>query len=56
MLKALVNAYKRHLVYRATYNELNSLTNKELYDLGIDRSQIELAAREATYGKEYSNA
>ena len=56
MLKALVDAYKRYLAYRATYNELNSLTSRELYDLGIDRSQIALAAREATYGKGYSNA
>ena len=52
MLKALINAYKRNMVYRATFNDLSSLSNKELYDLGIDRSSIKSAAYEATYGKE----
>lgn len=52
MIKALIIAYKRHAVYMATYKELNSLSDKELHDLGIDRSQIETVAREATYGKE----
>lgn len=36
----------------ATYKELSKLTNKELYDLGIDRSEIERVSREATYGEE----
>lgn len=52
MIRKLINAYKRHAVYRATYNELAKLSDRELYDLGIDRSQIEDAAREATYGEE----
>jgi uncharacterized protein YjiS (DUF1127 family) len=52
MLKAMILAYKRHTVYRATYRELAALSNKELYDLGIDRSMIEEVAMEATYGKE----
>lgn len=52
MLNALIVAYKRHAIYRATYNELSKLTNKELYDLGIDRSEIERVARDATYGEE----
>lgn len=52
MLKALINAYKRHLVYRATFNELSKLSDRELYDLGIDRSQIDEVAREATFGHE----
>lgn len=52
MIRKLINAYKRYAVYRATYNELAKLSDRELYDLGIDRSQIEEAAREATYGQE----
>jgi len=52
MFKALFDAYKRNAVYRATYSELDSLSNKELYDLGMTRSSIRDAAYEATYGKE----
>jgi uncharacterized protein YjiS (DUF1127 family) len=52
MLKAIFIAYKRHAAYRATYKELNSLSTKELRDLGIDRSDIEKVATDATYGKE----
>ena len=52
MLKAIFIAYKRHAAYRATFNELNGLSNKELHDLGIDRSQIEQVASDSTYGKE----
>jgi uncharacterized protein YjiS (DUF1127 family) len=52
MLKALINAYRKHAIYRQTYKELASLTNYELKDLGIHRSQIEEFAREAAYGKE----
>ena len=52
MIRKLINAYKKHMIYRATYNELARLTEKELYDLGIDRSQIEEASREAAYGAE----
>ena len=36
-------------VYRTTYNELNALTNRDLSDLGIDRSMIKRIALEAAY-------
>ena len=52
MLKALIDAYRRNVVYRTTYNELASLSNRELYDLGMTRGCIKDAAYEATYGKE----
>jgi uncharacterized protein YjiS (DUF1127 family) len=52
MLKAIFIAYKRHAAYRATFKELNGLSNKELHDLGIDRSQVEQFASDAAYGKE----
>lgn len=52
MIKALIIAYKKHAVYMATYKELNSLSDKELHDLGIDRCDIERVSRESTYGEE----
>lgn len=52
MLRAIIVAYKRHAIYRETYSDLASLSDKELHDLGIDRSMIEYVASEATYGKE----
>lgn len=36
-------------VYRATFNELASLTNRDLADLGINRSEIKRLAYEAAY-------
>lgn len=50
MLKAILAAYREHCLYRTTYNELSRLSNRELYDLGIDRSEIEIVARGVTYG------
>ena len=52
MIKSLINAYRKHMIYRATYNELLKLSDHELYDLGIDRSQVEQVAIEAAYGEE----
>ena len=40
MLKAIIAAYKNHSTYRATYNELSRLSNKELYDIGIVNDEI----------------
>lgn len=51
MLKALVTAYKRHLIYTATHKELSILSDRELHDLGINRSDIHTIAHEATYGE-----
>lgn len=52
MLKALVTAYKRHLIYTRTLKELERLSDRELYDLGVDRSDIIRLAHEATYGED----
>ena len=52
MLKAMVLAYKRHAIYRATCKELAALSDKELRDIGIDRSIIEEVAIDAAYGPE----
>jgi uncharacterized protein YjiS (DUF1127 family) len=37
-------------VYRATYHELSSLSDRDLRDLGIPRSNIKRLAMEAAYG------
>lgn len=52
MLKAILSAYREHCLYRTTYNELSRLSDRELYDLGIDRSEIEIVARGVTHGTE----
>ena len=43
------NAAKRK-VYGDTLNDLQSLSNRDLADLGIQRSQIKSIAYEAAYG------
>lgn len=37
-------------VYRTTYYELSSLTDRDLADLGIARSNIKALAMESAYG------
>jgi uncharacterized protein YjiS (DUF1127 family) len=44
VLKSRISAWKR---YSRTVSELNALTNRELSDLGISRSDIQRVAREA---------
>ncbi len=44
------NAAKRK-VYRATLSELETLTDRDLNDLGIARASIKAIAHEAAYGK-----
>lgn len=46
--RALVSErFARHRVYRQTVNELASLSDRDLHDLGLHRSMIEEVAREA---------
>ena len=53
MIEALKNWYHRRRVFKQTYRELNSLTNHELDDLGLDRTLITRVALEAAYGRDY---
>lgn len=39
------NSYKNWRDYRKTVNELNSLSSRDLNDLGIQRSEITTVAR-----------
>ncbi|WP_299140365.1 DUF1127 domain-containing protein [uncultured Tateyamaria sp.] len=46
-------AAERHAtrrVYRTTLDELNTLTNRELADLGMHRSELKRVAWESAYG------
>jgi len=48
MLDSLVNRYRSWRTYRSTYEELMQLSNRELADLGISRSDIPAIARRAS--------
>ncbi|WP_245812235.1 DUF1127 domain-containing protein [Planktotalea frisia] len=43
-------AHAKRRVYRATYHELWVLSDRDLRDLGIPRSNIKNLAMEAAYG------
>jgi uncharacterized protein YjiS (DUF1127 family) len=48
---AVLTAINQRRVYTRTVDELNSLSDRELADLGISRLSISDIAREAAYGK-----
>ena len=50
-IASLKAALARRAVYAQTVRELNTLTDRELADLGIARASIPAVAREAAYGK-----
>ena len=51
-LLAYVQRYlKKYFLYRRTMYELNSLTNRDLADLGINRGDIEFLARKHSMSK-----
>ena len=43
----MVASYKQHRLYRETFNELSALSNRELADLGLHRSNLHQIARES---------
>jgi uncharacterized protein YjiS (DUF1127 family) len=43
----LATSYKQHRLYRETFNELSALSNRELSDLGLHRSNLHQIARES---------
>jgi uncharacterized protein YjiS (DUF1127 family) len=45
----LVERLAKYRLYRATLNELGSLTDRDLNDLGLHRAMIESVARQAAY-------
>jgi len=48
-LQTLAERLERRAVYRTTLNELSSLSNRELADLGMSRSGLRAVAYEAAY-------
>ena len=48
-VEALMNRYRTYRLYRETYYSLSALTDRELLDLGVHRSQIGEVARQAAY-------
>lgn len=47
----ILTAIRQRRIYERTVAELNSLTDRELNDLGISRFSIPELARESAYGK-----
>lgn len=47
---ALRDRWQRGRVFRETLRELNALSDRDLADLGIHRSQIGAVAKEAAFG------
>ena len=50
-LDSLRTAMARRAIYRQTVRELRALSDKELTDLGLDRTMITRMALEAAHGK-----
>lgn len=46
-LRKIATRYARGRIYRTTLNELNALSNRDLEDLGLNRSMIRGLALEA---------
>lgn len=51
LVAAIREAGRRRAIYNQTLRELRALSNRELADLGIDRSMVTRIALEAAYGK-----
>lgn len=51
LVARLREALEQRKIFTRTVRELNSLTTRELSDLGISRSMITRVALEAAYGK-----
>ncbi len=45
--ESIAQRYKRHRIYRTTFNELSALSDRDLSDLGMHRSLIRNTAQEA---------
>ena len=51
LLSAVKAAFARRRIYDQTVRELRALSDRDLTDLGINRSMIGSIATEAAYGK-----
>lgn len=46
-LSGLATRYKNYRLYRETYEGLNALTDRDLADLGLHRSELQAVARDS---------
>lgn len=51
MIRKIQNWLTARAAYMQTYRELSNMSDRELYDIGIDRGMIPEIANQATYGK-----
>ncbi|WP_035485434.1 DUF1127 domain-containing protein [Geminicoccus roseus] len=49
--EGLLETVKRWWLYRQTMNELSRLTDRELHDIGVMRSELESVATKAAAGR-----
>jgi len=47
----IAQSIKRYRTYQATLSELNALGEREVLDLGLNRSDFREIARKAAYGR-----
>ena len=47
---AVATRYKQHRLYRETFDGLSALSNRELADLGLNRSELRFVAWRASRG------
>ncbi|WP_296765271.1 DUF1127 domain-containing protein [Sediminimonas sp.] len=50
MLKSLAERHARYAAFRETVSELSELSDRELADIGLSRTQIRSVAMEHAYG------
>ena len=48
-IKSLNRSFEKKSISRETYNQLNNLSDKELLDIGISRSDIRAISKEVFY-------
>ena len=51
-MKVVKQQLMTHRAYRETYNELAQMSDRELRDIGLNRSMIHSVAYEAAYGSQ----
>lgn len=51
-MKVVVQQLMTHKAYRETYNELSKMTDRELRDIGLNRSMIHSVAYESAFGNQ----
>jgi uncharacterized protein YjiS (DUF1127 family) len=53
MLKSIIKAFEQKSLYRQTRAQLHNLSDRELYDIGINRASINSIAYAISLGKNW---